>query len=134
MNTNHADLAFFTPGVKPMLHRFDSSEDHRKTRGDPMKTRLGSLESTFIAGRDSFDVAAIGEDRWTYTQRGAKIQLKIFCKASAHANAAIKKPNTSTTNNNQQQPTTTNNNQQQPTTTNNNKQSKGNYLYGNDHS
>jgi hypothetical protein len=69
MNTNDADLAFFTPAVKPMLHRFDSSEDHRRGRGDLMKRRLGPMESTFVAGRDSFYIAAIGEDRWTYTLR-----------------------------------------------------------------
>ncbi len=65
----NADLAFFTPTVKPLLGRFDSQEDHRRARRNPMKTRLGSMERTFIAGRDSFYVAAIGEDRWTYTQR-----------------------------------------------------------------
>jgi hypothetical protein len=66
---NNADLAFFTPAVKQMLHRFDSSEDYCRMRGDSVKTRLGSRESTFIAGRDSFYVAAVGEDRWAYTQR-----------------------------------------------------------------
>jgi hypothetical protein len=69
MNRIQAGLAFFTPAVKPMLHRFDLSQDHRQPRGDFVKTRLGSRESTFIAGRDSFYIAAIGEDRWPYTQR-----------------------------------------------------------------
>ena len=69
MNRMQADLAFFTPAVKPMLQRFDSSQDHRQPRGNSLKAQLGSRESTFIAGRDSFYVAAIGEDRWPYTQR-----------------------------------------------------------------
>jgi hypothetical protein len=80
MNRIQAGLAFFTPAVKPMLHRFDLSQDHRQPRGDFVKTRLGSRESTFIAGRDSFYIAAIGEDRWPYTQRhcGPKGFLRVL--------------------------------------------------------
>jgi uncharacterized protein len=66
---NDADLAFFTPAVKPMLHRLDLSEDYNRTEGGSVKTQLGPSETAFIAGQDSFYVAAIGEDRWAYTQR-----------------------------------------------------------------
>jgi hypothetical protein len=66
---NDADLAFFTPAVKPMLHRLDSSGDYSRTEGGSVKTQLGPSETAFIAGQDSFYVAAIGEDRWAYTQR-----------------------------------------------------------------
>ena len=69
MNTIHADVAFFTPAAKPMLDRFDSSEDCRRAPGNSVKTQLGFRETRFITGRDSFYVAAIGEDRWAYTQR-----------------------------------------------------------------
>jgi len=76
---NDADLAFFTPGVKPMLHRLDSSEDYSRTKGGSVKTQLGPSETAFIAGQDSFFVAAIGEDRWAYTQRhrGPKGFLRV---------------------------------------------------------
>jgi predicted pyridoxine 5'-phosphate oxidase superfamily flavin-nucleotide-binding protein len=66
---NDADLAFFTPAVKPMLHRLGSPEDLSRTEGGSVKTQLGPSETALIAGQDSFYVAAIGEDRWPYTQR-----------------------------------------------------------------
>jgi hypothetical protein len=77
---NDADLAFFTPAVKPMLHRFGSPEDLSRTDGGSVKTHLGPSETAFIAGRDSFYVAAIGEDRWPYTQRhrGPKGFLRVL--------------------------------------------------------
>jgi uncharacterized protein len=77
---NNADLAFFTPAVKPMLHRFDSSENYSRTEGGSVKTQLGLSETAFIAGQDSFYVAAIGEDRWPYTQRhrGPKGFLRVL--------------------------------------------------------
>ena len=64
-------------------------------------------------------VATVASSRLNYLSQlrsrliawgGAKIQLKIFCKASVHANVAIKL-----------------------TKKFNNQQSKGNYLYGNAH-
>jgi hypothetical protein len=66
---NDNDLAFFTPAVKPMLHGLGSSEDHSRTQGGSVKTQLGPSETAFITSQDSFYVAAIGEDRWPYTQR-----------------------------------------------------------------
>jgi hypothetical protein len=77
---NAADLAFFTPAVKRMLHRLDSSEDYSRTEGGSLKTQLGPSETAFIAGQDSFYVAAIGEDRWPYTQRhrGPKGFLRVL--------------------------------------------------------
>lgn len=66
---NDADLAFFTPAVKPMLHRLGSPEDLSRTEGGSVKTQLGPSETALIAGQNSFYVAAIGEDRWPYTQR-----------------------------------------------------------------
>ena len=77
---NAADLAFFTPAVEPMLHRLDSSEYYSRTEGGSVKTQLGPSETAFIAGQDSFYVAAIGEDRWPYTQRhrGPKGFLRVL--------------------------------------------------------
>lgn len=77
---NCADLPFFTPAVKQMLHRLDSSDDYGRTEGGSIKTQLGPEETAFIAGRDSFYVAAIGEDRWPYTQRhrGPKGFLRVL--------------------------------------------------------
>ena len=78
--TNDAHLAFFSPAVKPMLHRLDSSEDYSRTEGGSVETQLGPSETAFIAGQDSFYVAAIGEDRWPYTQRhsGPKGLLRVL--------------------------------------------------------
>jgi uncharacterized protein len=80
MNTIQADLAFFTPAVKPTLHRLGSSEDYTRTQGGSVKTQLGPKETAFIAGRESFYLAAIGEDRWPYTQRhrGPKGFLRVL--------------------------------------------------------
>jgi uncharacterized protein len=65
----NVDFAFFTPAVKRMLPRPDSPEHCSRTEHGSIKTHLGPREGAFIAGQDSFYVAAIGEDRWPYTQR-----------------------------------------------------------------
>jgi uncharacterized protein len=77
---NFVDLAFFTPAVKPMLQRLDSSEDCSRTKGGSVKTQFGPSETAFIAGRDWLYVAAIGEDGWPYTQRhrGPKGFLRVL--------------------------------------------------------
>jgi predicted pyridoxine 5'-phosphate oxidase superfamily flavin-nucleotide-binding protein len=71
MNTeaNVVDLPFFTPAVKPTLLRLGSSDDYSRTEGGSVRTQLGPRETAFVAGLDSFYVAAFGEDRWPYTQR-----------------------------------------------------------------
>ena len=66
---NDADFAFFTPAVKPMLHRLGSHGEFSRTKGGSVNTHLGLREIVFITDRDSFHVAAIGKDRWPYTQR-----------------------------------------------------------------
>jgi hypothetical protein len=77
---NTADLAFFTPAVKTMLHGLGSSEDYTQTQGGSVKTQLGPRETAFIADQDAFYVAAIGEDGWPYTQRhrGPKGFLRVL--------------------------------------------------------
>jgi len=37
---NTADLAFFNPAVKTMLHRLGSAEDYTRTQGGSLKTQL----------------------------------------------------------------------------------------------
>ena len=78
--TTDADFAVLNPAVKSMLHWIGSSEDFSRTEGGSIKTRLGPRETEFIAGRDSFHVAALGEDRWPYTQRyrGPKGFLRVL--------------------------------------------------------
>ena len=77
---NTADLAFFNPAVKTMLHRLGSSEDCTRTQGGSLKTQLGPRETAFIADQDAFYGAAIGEDGWPYTQRhrGPKGFLRVL--------------------------------------------------------
>jgi len=77
---NDADLAFFTPAVKPMLHRLASSKDCSRMQGGSIRTQLGPAETAFITGRDWLYVAALGEDRWPYTQRhrGPKGFLRVI--------------------------------------------------------
>src|SRR4026209_1210070 len=77
---NTADLAFFNPAVKTMLHRLGSAEDYTRTQGGSLKTQLGPRETAFIAEQDAFYGAAIGEDGWPYTQRhrGPKGFLRVL--------------------------------------------------------
>jgi hypothetical protein len=76
----NADLAFFTPTVKPLLGRFDSSEHYKQIKSGSMKTQLGAREIAFIANREWFYVAAMGQDGWPYTQRhrGPKGFLRVL--------------------------------------------------------
>ena len=77
---NDVHFVFFNPVVEPMLHGLDSSEHYSRTEGGSIKTQLGPSETAFIAGQDSFYIAAIGEDRWPYTQRrrGPKGFLRVL--------------------------------------------------------
>jgi uncharacterized protein len=76
----NADLAFFTPTVKPLLGRFDSSEHYNQIKSGSMKMQLGAREMAFIANRGWFYVAAMGQDGWPYTQRhrGPKGFLRVL--------------------------------------------------------
>jgi hypothetical protein len=75
-----ADLAFFTPTVKPLLGRFDLSEHYNQIKSGSMKVQPGAREMAFIANRESFYVAAMGQDGWPYTQRhrGPKGFLRVL--------------------------------------------------------
>jgi predicted pyridoxine 5'-phosphate oxidase superfamily flavin-nucleotide-binding protein len=71
---NVGELAFFTPAVKATLERFGSGNNCGRLKSRSITTQIGREEAAFIAARDSFYVASIGENSWPYTQyrRGAK--------------------------------------------------------------
>ena len=64
-----SEFAFFTPAVKPLLQRLASRKDDGWDSPE-----IGPDEAAFIAARDSFYLASMGEDGWPYTQvlRGSK--------------------------------------------------------------
>jgi hypothetical protein len=78
--TRTADLAFFTPTVKPLLERFNSSAGCSQSTDVSTKMPLGAGEMAFIADQEWFYLAAIGQDGWPYTQRhcGEKGFLRVL--------------------------------------------------------
>jgi uncharacterized protein len=79
-DANDVHFAIFNPVMEPILHGLDSSEHYSRTEGGSIKTQLGPRETAFVAGQDSFYIAAIGEDRLPYTQRrrGPKGFLRVL--------------------------------------------------------
>jgi uncharacterized protein len=75
-----AEIAF-TPAVKLVQERLGSRERNARieTQG-ASQDRLGPDEAAFIAERDSFFVATVGETGWPYIQRrgGPKGFLKVL--------------------------------------------------------
>lgn len=71
----------FTPAVKALQERYGSRRQYAKLQasGDS-PDRLGENESEFIAERDSFYLASVGETGWPYVQHrgGAKGFLKVI--------------------------------------------------------
>jgi uncharacterized protein len=80
IQANVVDPPFFTPAVKPLLCRFDFFEQYDKIKGGSPRMHLGASEIAFIANRDWFYVAAMGQDGWPYTQRhrGPKGFLRVL--------------------------------------------------------
>jgi predicted pyridoxine 5'-phosphate oxidase superfamily flavin-nucleotide-binding protein len=69
----------FTPVVKALQERYGSRRQYaRMEKSAP--GRLGPDESDFIAGRDSFYMASVGETGWPYIQHrgGPKGFLKVI--------------------------------------------------------
>jgi uncharacterized protein len=70
----------FTPAIKALQERYGSRRSYAKReKGAPAPDRLGPHESAFIAARDSFYIASVGETGWPYVQHrgGPKGFLKV---------------------------------------------------------
>lgn len=67
------DIAF-TPLVQHHQHRRDSRDAYQRMSESPPPAGLGSEETTFLAERDSFYLASVGEGGWPYVQhRGGPV-------------------------------------------------------------
>lgn len=64
---NFGDLAF-TPAVKATQERLGSRPSYARLEGRTMRTQIGPEEAAFIAARDSFYLASVGENGWPYIQ------------------------------------------------------------------
>jgi predicted pyridoxine 5'-phosphate oxidase superfamily flavin-nucleotide-binding protein len=68
MGHRFAELAF-TPAVRAAQVREGSRDAYRKLEeGEPHHDRLGPAEAAFLAARDSFYLASVGETGWPYVQ------------------------------------------------------------------
>ena len=70
----------FTPAIKALQEKYGSRRAYaRQEKGAPEPDRLGAQEKAFIAERDSFYMASIGESGWPYVQHrgGPKGFLKV---------------------------------------------------------
>lgn len=68
MGHKFAELAF-TPGVKRVQERMGSRRSYQRLeQGDAHHDVLGPNEAAFIAERDSFYMATVGETGWPYIQ------------------------------------------------------------------
>lgn len=77
---NIAGVPFFSPAAKSMLLRLDALSEHALAGNPSIRMRIGPGEASFVAERDSFHLASIGEDGWPYTQhhRGPKGFLRTL--------------------------------------------------------
>lgn len=64
---NFGDLAF-TPAVKSTQERLGSRKNYSRLEGRTSRTEITSEEAAFIAARDSFYLASVGENGWPYIQ------------------------------------------------------------------
>jgi predicted pyridoxine 5'-phosphate oxidase superfamily flavin-nucleotide-binding protein len=64
---NFGDLAF-TPAVKSVQERLGTRRSYSRLEGRAMRTEIGPDEAEFIAERDSFYMATVGENGWPYMQ------------------------------------------------------------------
>lgn len=68
MGHRFAELAF-TPAVQAQQAAHGSRDSYRRLlEGETRNHRLGPAETEFIAARDSFYVASVGETGWPYVQ------------------------------------------------------------------
>jgi predicted pyridoxine 5'-phosphate oxidase superfamily flavin-nucleotide-binding protein len=71
----------FTPVIKALQERYGSRRQYAKMESSGVsRDRLGPQESAFIAERDSFYMATVGETGWPYVQHrgGPKGFLKVI--------------------------------------------------------
>ncbi|MCU1275635.1 MAG: pyridoxamine 5-phosphate oxidase-related, FMN-binding [Bryobacterales bacterium] len=71
----------FTPVIKALQERYGSRGQYAKLAAAGVsRDRLGPQESAFIAERDSFYIASVGETGWAYVQHrgGPKGFLKVI--------------------------------------------------------
>src|SRR4029077_15475095 len=61
-----AGVAYFTPGIKPLLERLASFTQSASVENRSMIMSIGPDETAFAAARDSLQFASIGEDGWPY--------------------------------------------------------------------
>ncbi|MEP7342809.1 MAG: pyridoxamine 5'-phosphate oxidase family protein [Acidobacteriota bacterium] len=77
----HFGSLVFTAAVKALQERYGSRRQYARLQaGGASPDRLGEQESEFIAERDSFYLASVGETGWPYVQHrgGAKDFLKVI--------------------------------------------------------
>ena len=76
---NFGDIAF-TPSVIAVQERLGSRRAYARFMGVNHRTRLGPEEQAFIAQRDTFYVATVGENGWPYVQHrgGARGFLRVL--------------------------------------------------------
>lgn len=67
MPKNFTELAF-TDSVRAVQEEYGSRASYARMEPVPRRTRLTAEEAEFIAGRDSFYLATVGEDGWPYVQ------------------------------------------------------------------
>jgi predicted pyridoxine 5'-phosphate oxidase superfamily flavin-nucleotide-binding protein len=70
----------FTPRVKAEQQRMGSRQAYARTDGAVVPDRLGDDEREFLAARDSFYMASVGETGWPYIQHrgGPKGFVKVL--------------------------------------------------------
>src|SRR4030088_3526508 len=71
----------FTPAIKALQGRYGSRRQYAKpAESGVSRDRLGPQESEFIAERDTFYMASVGETGWPYVQHrgGPKGFLKVI--------------------------------------------------------
>jgi predicted pyridoxine 5'-phosphate oxidase superfamily flavin-nucleotide-binding protein len=68
MGNRFAEIAF-TPAVRAQQEAYGSRASYtRFLEGEPWNDRLGPKETEFIAARDGFYLASVGETGWPYVQ------------------------------------------------------------------
>jgi len=78
---HHFGSLVFTPVIKALQEQYGSRRQYARLQAaGASPDRLGEQESEFIAERDSFYMASVGETGWPYVQHrgGAKGFLKVI--------------------------------------------------------